>query len=78
MSIAIYKPEDTKVYINGTEIFVTADIVISPSAIRVDLPIFPITLCKCGKERDYGCHGVKDREVYSEYYCKECYHKEHE
>jgi len=29
--------------------------------------------CKCGKESDYGCHGIKDGEVYSEFYCKECY-----
>jgi hypothetical protein len=32
-------------------------------------------LCACGKDSDWGCHGVHDGEVYSEYYCKECYLK---
>ena len=31
------------------------------------------SVCKCGKESDYGCHGVKDGKNYDEYYCKECY-----
>jgi hypothetical protein len=31
--------------------------------------------CQCGKESDYGCHGVRDGQVYDEFYCKECYHK---
>jgi hypothetical protein len=31
--------------------------------------------CKCGAESDYGCHGVKNMEVYSEYYCTDCYNK---
>jgi hypothetical protein len=34
---------------------------------------YDLTMCKCGKTSDYGGHGVKDREVYSEYYCRECY-----
>lgn len=32
-------------------------------------------LCSCGQEVDYGCHGVRDGEVYSEYLCKKCYNK---
>jgi hypothetical protein len=31
--------------------------------------------CKCGAESDFGCHGVRDGEVYSEFYCKACYNK---
>lgn len=31
--------------------------------------------CKCGQESDFGCHGVKNDEVYSEFYCKDCYNK---
>lgn len=30
-------------------------------------------LCECGKESTKGCHGVKDKEVYSEHYCDECF-----
>jgi hypothetical protein len=33
------------------------------------------TLCQCGQESDFGCHGVRDMEVYSEFFCKKCYHK---
>ncbi len=36
------------------------------------------TKCDCGKESDFGYHGVRDGEVYSEYYCKECYNKKEE
>jgi hypothetical protein len=32
--------------------------------------------CACGKDSDFGCHGIKNEEVYSEFYCKECYNKE--
>lgn len=32
-------------------------------------------LCNCGKESDYGCHGIRDQQMYDEYYCKECYNK---
>ena len=28
---------------------------------------------KCGKESTKGCHGIKDAEIYSEYYCDECF-----
>lgn len=28
---------------------------------------------KCGKESKYGCHGVKEGVVYSEYFCGPCY-----
>lgn len=28
--------------------------------------------CACGEESEYGCHGVRDGEVYSEYLCKKC------
>lgn len=31
--------------------------------------------CECGAESDYGCHGVRDAQVYDEFYCKECYNK---
>lgn len=71
MSIAVYKPEDTRVHINGIEIE-PAD------SFSIDNRLLSSNWCKCGKESDFGCHGVKNSEVYSEYYCKECYHKEHE
>ena len=41
----------------------------------IDECLEKIVLCQCGKEYDYGCHGVKDRQSYSEFYCKECYNK---
>ncbi len=28
--------------------------------------------CACGAESAYGCHGVRDGQVFSEYFCKEC------
>lgn len=28
--------------------------------------------CACGKESEYGAHGVRDGQVYSEYFCKKC------
>ena len=28
--------------------------------------------CPCGQPSEYGCHGVRDGEVYSEYFCKKC------
>lgn len=31
--------------------------------------------CPCGAESVYGCHGVRDREAYSEYFCRECKNK---
>jgi len=31
--------------------------------------------CECGQESTKGCHGIKDEEVYSEYYCDECFNK---
>lgn len=31
--------------------------------------------CLCGKKSTKGCHGIKDREVYSEFYCDECFNK---
>lgn len=32
-------------------------------------------LCKCGKESTRGCHGFRNEEIYSEYYCDECFNK---
>lgn len=32
--------------------------------------------CKCGQPSDFGCHGVRDMEVFSDFFCKECYNKE--
>ena len=29
----------------------------------------------CGVESDYGCHGLKNGEVYDEYYCERCYNR---
>lgn len=31
--------------------------------------------CKCGEESTRGCHGIKDSEIYDEYYCDDCYNK---
>jgi hypothetical protein len=31
--------------------------------------------CKCGAESTRGCHGVRDGEVYSEYFCDEHFNK---
>jgi hypothetical protein len=44
------------------------------------LPILPLPQiedpCKgCGKESEYGAHGIRDQEVYDEYWCGPCYHK---
>ncbi len=30
-------------------------------------------LCTCGKESEFGCHGISNGEIYDEYYCEECY-----
>ena len=41
-------------------------------------PFFPLPIsdfsndCPCGQPSEYGCHGVRDGEVYSEYFCKKC------
>lgn len=32
-------------------------------------------LCICGEVSTRGCHGIKEHEVYDEYYCDECYNK---
>lgn len=32
--------------------------------------------CACGKEAAIGAHGIKDGQVYDEYYCEECWNKE--
>ena len=29
--------------------------------------------CECGKDSVKGCHGIKDGEVFSIYYCDACY-----
>jgi hypothetical protein len=68
MTIAVYRSEDASVHINGIEIAGMDSVVIELDA----------NLCKCGMASDFGGHGVKDGKVYDEYYCKECYHKEHE
>lgn len=28
--------------------------------------------CPCGEESEFGCHGVRNGQVYSEYFCKKC------
>jgi len=30
-------------------------------------------LCACGKESEFGCHGITQGEIYDEYYCEACY-----
>jgi hypothetical protein len=29
--------------------------------------------CKCGKESTVAAHGIKNKAVYSEYWCDDCY-----
>lgn len=29
----------------------------------------------CGSESDYGAHGIKNEEVYSEHWCSACWNK---
>lgn len=29
--------------------------------------------CRCGGESQVGAHGIRDREVYSEYWCEKCF-----
>jgi hypothetical protein len=31
--------------------------------------------CLCNEESTKGCHGIRNGEVYSEYYCDDCYNK---
>lgn len=31
--------------------------------------------CDCGKDSDFGCHGVRNGDLYSEYFCKSCYNR---
>lgn len=33
------------------------------------------SLCPCGHPYDFGCHGVRDGQVYSEYRCKKCHNE---
>lgn len=40
-------------------------------AIRIKNPC----LCNCGEESTRGCHGLKDGELYDEYFCDNCYNK---
>jgi len=61
--IQTYDPKDTKVFLNGTQLDLDGEVEIS-------------YLCKCGEESEYGCHGIQDGEVYSEYHCKKCHNRE--
>ena len=65
MSIAVYNADDAKVFINGTQIE-------SVGAITIEFD----DVCKCGSPSEYGCHGVSEGAVYSEYLCKKCYNRE--
>lgn len=31
--------------------------------------------CHCGAESEVGVHGVKENDIYDEYYCYECWNK---
>ena len=31
--------------------------------------------CKCGEESTKGCYGIRNDEIYSEYYCDACFAK---
>jgi hypothetical protein len=33
-------------------------------------------ICACGQPYDFGCHGVRDGQVYSEYQCRKCHNKD--
>lgn len=33
------------------------------------------TKCSCGKDSTKGCHGFKNDELYSEYFCDPCFNK---
>ena len=33
------------------------------------------TECPCGEESVYGAHGIRDGEIYSEYFCEKCWNK---
>ena len=35
----------------------------------------PSDLCSCGEESDYGAHGLRDGEIYDEYFCEKCWNK---
>ena len=56
------------IYVNGEKLLYPDDL-----NSMVDLGL--TDRCLCGEESDYGCHGVKDVQVYSEFYCKECYNR---
>lgn len=34
-----------------------------------------VTCMGCPAEAEYGCHGIRDGQVYSEYWCPDCRHK---
>ena len=34
-----------------------------------------IDLCECGQESYYAGHGFRNGKLYSEYHCKECFHR---
>jgi hypothetical protein len=29
--------------------------------------------CQCGRESEFGAHGIRENEVYDEYYCESCW-----
>ena len=31
--------------------------------------------CECGEKSTRGCHGIRNNEIYSEYYCDSCYNR---
>lgn len=44
-----------------------------PSTIAVIIEV--TDNCDCGNQSDYGAHGIRDGEIYDEYYCEECWSK---
>lgn len=40
-----------------------------------EIHITTTNVCECGQDSDFGCHGIRNEEIYSEYYCTDCYNR---
>ena len=60
--------ENTLVMTNGTELTASSN---QPLSSVLD----NLELCSCGKESEYGLHGVNEKVIYHAYYCRDCYLK---